>query len=101
MLMKANSLQKDAQSLKIQWSFKDYLSKDYLAIAISASIVFLYAMIYPEIMTTSFMAKYTGFVKISFMVVGFIGSIILNAFLNKSKAYLRNEMSAQSTELNK
>ena len=43
--LRANSLIKDASNANINFTYKDYLSKDFLGIAISIAMVFIWLYI--------------------------------------------------------
>ena len=86
--LRANSLIKDATNANIKFTYKDYLSKDFLGIAISIAMVFLWLLVFPEVATVR--PNVLIFTRLSFAAIGFLGSYIVQIIFSRAKAYIRN-----------
>lgn len=97
-LMKAQSLQTDAEKANVEFDFKDtYLKKDYLGIIISFLQVLLWLLIVPEVSQ-----KYVwlqNWIRVSFAAVSFLGSYLIQMALSKAKKYIRTEVDIKTNEL--
>lgn len=88
--IKANSLMMDAKRLKVDFTIKDYLSKDFIGISLSISVIFVWLLIFPEVANVR--PNILGFVRVSFFAIGLFGSVIIQAIFNKGKAYIRSKI---------
>jgi len=96
-LVRANSLKQDANSGNVEFSFKDYISKDYLSICLSVVAVLLWVFLFKETVTQY--PKIEAYTRMSFAGVGFLGSYILQLIFGKAKNYIRKEIDAKTNEL--
>lgn len=88
--IKANSLMSDAKRLKVDFTIKDYISKDFIGIALSISVIFVWLLIFPEVANVR--PNILGFIRVSFFAIGLFGSVIIQAIFNKGKAYIRSKI---------
>lgn len=88
--IKANSLMSDAKRLKVDFTLKDYLTKDYIGISISIAFIFVWFIIFPEVANVR--PNLLNFVRLSFFAIGLFGSVIIQAVFNKGKAYIRSKI---------
>ena len=88
--IKANSLMTDAKRLKVDFTVKDYLSKDFIGICLSISVIFVWLFIFPEVANVR--PNLLNFVRLSFFAIGLFGSVIIQAIFNKGKAYIRSKI---------
>lgn len=88
--IKANSLMADAKRLKVKFTIKDYLIKDYIGISISIAFIFVWFIIFPE--AAKVRPNLLNFVRSSFFAIGLFGSVIIQAVFNKGKAYIRSKI---------
>ena len=96
-LMKASSLQKDASTANIDFSFTDYLRKDALGIALSFLAVVMWVFLFEE--TMKFYPKLENWIRLSFAEMGFLGSYIIQVLFSKSKKYIRSVVDEKTNEL--
>lgn len=87
-LIKANSLQKDADTAGVEFNIQIYVKKDKITIALSFVAVLLWLFLFEE--SINMYAKINDYVKISFAGVGFLGSYGLQQAFGKGKSYIRN-----------
>lgn len=84
--IKANSLIIDAQKANINFTVKDYLSKDFLGVAVSISMVFLWFLIFGEVGAKY--PKIIDFIRTTFGLMGFFGSYIAQKVFSRGKQYI-------------
>jgi hypothetical protein len=88
-LLKMSSLAKDSRLANIPFHpVQDYLIKDLFGILASFASVFIWYFLFDEVA-----AKYPaieGFTKVSFFVMGAMGSYILQMVLSQAKKKIRN-----------
>jgi hypothetical protein len=97
-LMKLNSLLTDARVAHINFnSWNDYWKRDAVGILISASIVWLWLLAYSEVV--GYYPKWSGLLRMSFILVGFTGSYIVQLLLSRSKKLIRNQIDAKTNQL--
>jgi len=89
-VIRANSLMKDAQRLKVPFTIKDYVSKDFLGISLSILMVFVWILIFGEVGLKY--PKILDYIRGSFIAMGLFGSVIIQAVFNKGKAYIRGKI---------
>lgn len=94
--IKANSLMVDAKRLKVDFTVKDYLSKDFLGISLSIAMIFVWLLIFPEVANVK--PNILNFVRVSFFAIGLFGSVLIQAIFNKGKAYIRTKIDETVTE---
>lgn len=98
-LVRAVTLQQDAVAGNVEFSFLDYLKKDFLSICLSVVAVLLWVFLFKE--TVNKYPQIEGYTRLSFAGVGFMGSYILQLIFGKAKKYIRNEIDAKTNELDK
>jgi len=89
-MIKANSLITDARRLKVDFTIKDYLNKDFLGISLSIAMIFVWLLIFGEV--GSKYPKILDYIRVSFIAMGLFGSVIIQAIFNKGKAYIRDKI---------
>jgi hypothetical protein len=97
MLVRAVTLQQDAEAGNVAFSFNIFIKKDILSICLSLVAVLIWVYLFQETFV-----KYTaleGYTRLSFAGVGFMGSYILQLIFGKAKKYVRNEIDAKTNEL--
>lgn len=98
-LIKAQSLKTDARVANVDFSFMDYLKKDYLGIALSFLAVFVWLLVFEEVAV-----KYKSlqdFVRVSFFLMGLVGSYLIQTVLSKAKKEIRTRVDHKTDELDK
>lgn len=88
--IKANSLIIDAKRLKVEFTIKDYLTKDFLGVTLSIAMVFVWFLIFGEVGQKY--PKILDYIRLSFVGMGLIGSYLIQAIFNKGKAYIRDKI---------
>lgn len=86
--VKANSLIIDAQKANINFTVKDYLNKDFIGIAMSVAMVFLWYLIFGEVAAQY--PKLINFIRTTFGLMGFFGSYIAQKVFSRGKQYINN-----------
>lgn len=89
-IIKANSLMHDAKRLKVDFTIKDYLTKDSLGISLSVAMVFVWLLIFGEVGLKY--PKILDFIRVSFVAMGLFGSVMIQSIFNKGKAYIRDKI---------
>lgn len=92
--IKANSLVTDARRLKVHFTVKDYLTKDWFGISMSIAMVFVWFLIFGEVGNKY--PKILDFIRLSFIGMGLFGSVIIQAVFNKGKSYIREKMNEKA-----
>lgn len=92
--IKANSLVTDARRLKVDFTVKDYLTKDWFGISMSIAMVFVWFLIFGEVGNKY--PKILDFIRLSFIGMGLFGSVIIQAVFNKGKSYIREKMNEKA-----
>jgi hypothetical protein len=87
-LAKAKSLIDYAKKANVAFGFKDYLEKDFIAIAMSLCSVFLWFLIFPEVGKVR--PNVLLFTRCSFGAMGLLGSWIVQTFISSAKSYIMN-----------
>lgn len=87
-LMKANSLQKDAVAANLEFSFSDYLKKDWLGISLSFVSVLAWLFLFGEVALKY--PKISDYIKCSFFGMGFLGSYLIQTLFSRGKKLIRN-----------
>jgi len=86
--LRANSLVKDAKTANIKFTVSDYLQKDFLGIAMSIAMVFVWLLIFPEVAKVR--PNVLIFTRITFFAMGLLGSYIAQIVFGKAKGYIRS-----------
>ncbi len=86
--LRANSLVKDAKTANIPFTVRDYLEKDFLGIAVSVGMVFVWLLIFPEVAKVR--PNVLIFTRITFFAMGLLGSYIAQIVFSKAKGYIRS-----------
>lgn len=87
-LIKANSLIKEAVTANLQFTIKDYLSKDWLGISLSVVMVFVWYLIFGEVGNKY--PKILDYIISSFVGMGLLGSYLIQTVFSRGKKYIRN-----------
>lgn len=97
-LLKLQSLLTDARAANINFNaWRDYWTRDFVSIALSFLSVGIWLLVFGEIA-----AKYTSlqaFAITSFVVMGAIGSYLIQLALSKAKKKVREVIDAKTNEL--
>jgi hypothetical protein len=96
-LLKASSLQSDAKAANLKFSLTDYFKSDYLGILLSFISVFAWYFLFEEVAV-----KYTSlqnFVRLSFFVMGLVGSYLIQFVASKAKKKIRTTVDVKTNEL--
>lgn len=86
-LMKFQSLAKDAEKANIKLSFKQFVVNDWAGMLLAIVPVFVWLMTFAEAAN-----KYPAlrdYIRISFFLVGMVGSYALQQISSKSKEWIR------------
>lgn len=86
-LTNLDSLRKDAKALKIQFSIKDYLERDWLSISLSTIAVLVWPFLFDE--AANKYAYLEGWVNTSFFTVGLLGSYGIQKFAGRGRSFIR------------
>jgi hypothetical protein len=89
-VIKANSLMTDARRLKVEFTIKDYLTKDFLGVSLSIAMIFVWLLIFGEVGLKY--PKILDYIRVSFIGMGLFGSVIIQAIFNRGKNYIRNKI---------
>lgn len=89
-VIKANSLITDARRLKVKFTVKDYLTKDFLGVSLSIAMIFVWLLIFGEVGLKY--PKILDYIRVSFIGMGLFGSVIIQAIFNRGKSYIRNKI---------
>jgi len=95
-VIKANSLMTDAKRLKVDFTIKDYLTKDFLGVSLSIAMIFVWLLIFGEVGLKY--PKILDYIRASFIAMGLFGSVIIQAIFNKGKAYIRDKIDETVTD---
>ena len=87
-LMKARDLMADAKTANINMSFKQYLSNDWIGIALSLIAVIAWVFLFSEI--ASHYPKIENYIRLSFFGVGLMGSYLIQKVSSRSKKIIRD-----------
>lgn len=96
-ISKMQSLKTDAEKANLTFVYKEYFKKDLLSIVLSFLSLLIWQLLFNEVAV-----KYpaiTSFVRISYFVMGAFGSWIVQAWLSKTKQWVRGVVDDKTNEL--
>lgn len=85
-LCKAKDIIDYAEKANIKFSVKEYFKKDWLSVGLSIMSVLIWLLIWGEVGAKY--PKILDFIHFSFIVMGFLGSYIIQKFFSKGKSYI-------------
>jgi hypothetical protein len=96
-LVRANTLQQDANAGNVEFSFADYFKKDLFSILLSVVAVFIWVSIFEE--TVAKYPQIESYTRLSFAGVGFMGCYFLQLVFGKAKKFIRKQIDEKTNEL--
>lgn len=85
-LFKSKDLIDYAFKANLNFTFIDYLKKDWFAVSLSISSLAIWFFVYPE--AANKYPSIANFIRFSFVVMGLFGSYIIQKFFSKGKTYI-------------
>jgi len=85
-LFKAKDLIDYATKANINFTVKDYFTKDWFAVSLSLSSVAIWFLIFGEVGAKY--PKIIDFVRCTFVCMGLLGSYIIQKFFSRGKSYI-------------
>jgi|DEB19_MinimDraft_2_1074335.scaffolds.fasta_scaffold222968_1 hypothetical protein len=93
-LIKIGSLKKDYKAANQVFTLKDFFNYDYPYILASVIVVFIMAILLPEII--KYRPGLENYLRALFTAGGAIGTQVLSYFFGKSKKYIRGIIDAKT-----